>query len=94
MLAALLILMRGKTMLSMTKENENWRVIGELVAVQKETNRLLRELVGAFDTEKLPTRKRRKSAPTARISETLLLSEKALARDWNTSEEERAWESL
>ena len=32
--------------------------------------------------------------PKAEISETALLSEAVLAKDWNTSEEDKAWQHL
>jgi hypothetical protein len=58
---------------------------------------LLREVSGlspAYDFEVLNFIKSLKASRQSTMPETMLLSESALSKDWNTKEEDNAWANL
>lgn len=46
------------------------------------------------DLRKKPGKAYKKGVQSLEIKKTMLLSEKSLAKEWDTKEEDRAWESL
>jgi antitoxin component of MazEF toxin-antitoxin module len=55
---------------------------------------LLKEVGLEADVELVITKNGLKILPVKKVTETLLLSEKALAKDWNRPEEDEAWANL